>query len=161
MTELAEELIGAPAEDAAAPVSSAPSNIIELSTGTVTLRPRVSIPLGIAALSVIKQGGSQAIIEAGLAQVYLELGIESWSYPGPVTPENIERFLPFSAGGLEVAERADALYSETVMRPLVDRLSKFLPPSPTASSMSATRRHGSNHRTPSGRSSRNGTAGKR
>lgn len=152
----------APAEGTAVPEPSAPPNVVELPDGnSVTLREKVTIPLGIAALSVIKQGGSQAVIEAGLAQVYLELGIEDWSYPGPVTPENIERFLPYAAGGLEVAERADALYSETVMRPLVARLAKSLQPSPTPSSTSATRRSGSRRPTPSGRSSQNGTAGSR
>lgn len=161
MTELAEELIGAPAEDAAAPVSSAPSNIVRVPGGVVTLHPKVTIPLGIAALSIVKQGGGQAAIEGGLAEVYLRFGIASWSFPDAVTPENIERLLPYGAGGLEVAEAADRLYSEEVFRPLVTRLSSFLQATPTASSTSAASAGGSNHRTASRRSSRNGTAGKR
>ena len=158
MTELAEEQIGAPAEGAAAPEPSAP-NIVTLPNGTVTLHPKVTIPIGIAALSVIKQGGGQAVIEGGLAEVYLRLGVESWTFPDPVTPANIERLLPYNDGGLEVAERADALYSEDIFRPLVARLSKLSPPTPMDGSMSRPSAGGSTPRTPSRRSSQSTTAG--
>lgn len=137
----------APAEDPAAPGSSAP-NIVELPNGhTVTLRPEVTVPIGIAALSVIKQGGGQAVIEAGLSAVYLRLGIESWDFDEPVTPENVERLLPYADGGLEVAERADSLYSETVMRPLVKRMAAFSAPSSTPPKTSPGPASGSKRRT--------------
>lgn len=149
----------APAEDAAVPVSSAPTHV-DLADGWVELHPKVTIPIGIAALSVIKQGGGQAVIEAGLAEVYLRYGIARWSFPDAVTPEAIATRLPYGAGGLEVAEAADALYSEDVIRPLALRLARSLPSTPPPRSTSASSRTGSKHQTHSGRSSRNGTAGK-
>ena len=160
MTDVVPDV--APVEGPAVPEPSTPSNVVELPSGQkVTLRPEVSIPLGIAALSVIKQGGSQAVIEAGLAEVYLHFGIEDWTFPVPVTPENIERLLPYSRGGLEVAERADALYSETVMRPLVARLSALSNAGRQASTTRPIPLRGSRRPTRSGPSSRSGTAGSR
>jgi len=164
-TELVPEL--APAEGPAVPEPSAP-NIVRLPNGhSVTLQPKVTMDIGMAALSIVKQGGSQAVIEAGLSGVYLRFGIMSWDFrnrdgdPEPVTPENIERLLPYNDGGLEVAEAADALYSEAVLRPLVLRWSKALRTTSTDGSTSALPSTGSRSPASSGPSSRNGTRGKR
>ncbi len=148
------------AEGSAVPEPSAP-NIVTLASGhRVTLHPAVTMPIGIAALSVIKQGGSQAIIEAGLAQVYLDLGIVDWTFPDEITPANIARLLPDGGGGLEVAEAADGLYSTEVMRPLLQRLSKSSLTGPKGGSTPPSRSSGSKRQRPSAPSSRNGTAGK-
>lgn len=147
-----------PAEGLAVPEPSAP-NIVHVGEQTVTLHPKVTMPIGIAALSVVKQGGSQAVIEAGLAEVYLQFGIADWTFPEPITQESVERLLPYGGGGLEVAEAADALYSGEVFRPLVARLSKLSAVGPMASSTSRSQRSGSKRPKPSRPSSRNGTAG--
>lgn len=149
-----------PAEGSATPEPSAPNIVVLASGHRVTLHPAVTMPIGIAALSVIKQGGTQAMIEAGLAQVYLDLGIVAWTFDAPVTPENIARLLPFGDGGLEVAEAADALYSTEVMRPLLQRLSKSSLTGPKGGSTPPSRSSGSKRQRPSALSSRNGTDGK-
>ncbi len=156
-----------PAEGAAAPGPSAPSNVVELDNGhRVTLHPKVTIPLGVAALSAINEGGTFGTVFGRLAEIYLTLGIESWTFrdgrgqPEPITPDNIERFLPFDEGGLEVAERADALYQATVMRPLRKRYPERFQTGPTESSTPPSPPSGPSRRTRRGRSSPNGTAGK-
>lgn len=159
--------VTASAEGSAVPEPSAPSRHVSVPGGVVTLRAAVSIPLGIAALSVIKNNGSQADIEAGLADVYLRYGIERWTFvdakgePEPVTPANIERLLPYGNGGLEVAERADELYSNEVMRPLLERMRKPSDSGPTDASTPPTSDSGSTPPAPSGPSSPAATAGKR
>ncbi len=173
-----------PAEGAAVPEPSAPSkpsNIVELPQGTVTLYPEVTLPLGIAALDISRRRSSQvirdgdpfsdidmAIIEGGLAEVYLRFGIKEWSFknakgfPEPVTPENIERLLPYNGGGREVAEVADALYSGEVFRPFREAQAKLLELMSMEPSTSPSSPNGSTHRTHSKRSSRkNSAAGKR
>jgi hypothetical protein len=158
---MAEEQISVIAGGSAAPESPA-SNVVTLPTGTVTLHPKVTIPLGIAALSVIKQGGGQAAIEGGLAEVYLRFGVESWSFEEPITPDSIERLLPYNGGGLEVAEAADRLYSEDIFRPLVARMARFSPSTPPDGSTPPGTDGGSTLPTPFAPSSPNGSAaGKR
>ena len=147
------------AGDSALPESSAP-NIVTVGEHTVTLHPKVTMPLGIAAFSVVKQGGSQAVIEAGLVEVYLQFGIADWTFPEPITQESVARLLPFADGGLEVAEAADALYSGEVFRPLARRISALSATSSTARSTSPIPATGSRRPKPSRPSSRNGTAGK-
>lgn len=140
-------------------------NVVTLPSGeTVTLRKEVTIPLGVAALSVMRNAKSIAEIEGGLAEVYLRLGIESWSFveegrPVPVTPANIDRLLPYAEGGLEVAERADDLYSTVVMRPLVRRSEKSSSSTPTDGQTSPTPDSGSTRPSRSRPSSPRNTAG--
>lgn len=167
------------AGEAAVPVSPAPSNVVCVGDHTVTLYPRVTMALGIAAGTVTKvisaeaaRRGAQgltssvetaltAAMEAGLAQVYLRHGIASWTFRDaqgsiePVTPENIERLLPFDEGGLEVAEAADALYSEAVFAPLAKRLNRLSPSGPVADTTSPTSADGPTPPAPSAPSSPN------
>lgn len=168
-----------PAEGAAVPEPSAP-NIIKLPQGTVTLFPEVTLSLGVAALTISQRTGRKAvansepftdidmaIIEGGLAEVYLRFGIKEWTFkenglPVPVTPENIERLLPYNGGGREVAEVADALYSGEVFRPFREALEKFSQRTLTEPSTSASSRNGSKPPKRSGRSSpKSSAAGRR
>lgn len=132
----------------------------------VFLEPTLTNAMGIAGMAVIREGTSVAQVEGGLAQVYLTMGIRGWTFVDeersgvPVTPEAIERLLPFADGGLVVSEKADELYSAELMRPLVARQSRPSPPtstdvltSPTFAPVSSRQKH-------SKRSSRNGSAGK-
>ena len=111
---------------------------------TVTLRGEPSTPMGIAGWTVASLGGALWDIQARLADVWLKYGILDWSFvdaagkPVPVTPANVEEYLPFGAGGMEVANRADELYSDTVLSPLAARMSKSSPPTPTDDSTSAS-----------------------
>ena len=109
---------------------------------TVTLHPEPTTPLGVAAWTVVEMGGSLPTLQGRLASVYMELGIADWTFTDergaaiPVTPDNIARLLPFGRGGQEVWTAADALYTDTVVTPLVARMSKPSAPTPTDDSTS-------------------------
>ena len=80
----------------------------------------------------IHRGAAAAVasVEGILAEVWLR-HVVSWSFlepdgtgavlPVPVTPENVERLLPWGDGGSLAVEFADSLYSEDLTRPLVLR----------------------------------------
>ncbi len=111
---------------------------------SVTLRGEPSTPMGVAAWAVVREGGDVADLQGRLTSVWLHFGIASWTFvdengrPESISPENIERLLPFTVG-LEVADRADALYSDEVLRPLVERQkARSSPPTPTESSTPAS-----------------------
>jgi len=150
------------AEGPAAPGPSAPNLVVVPDGNVVTLHPRATMAIGMAAMAVLKEaGGSASILEGLLSEVYVRLGIESWSFPDPVGPESIARLLPFEDGGLEVAEAADRLYSEAVFAPLARRLSRLSPSGPTGGTTPPASPPGSTPPTPSAPSSPSGTAGKR
>lgn len=160
---------GGHAEGPAAPGPSAP-NVVRLPSGhTVRLHPEPTMDIGIAAMAAVRESAGEGApaTEAALARVYLRFGIEWWDFtdgagqPEPVTAESVARLLPFGGGGLEVAEAADALYSEAVMRPLLERWRRLSPPTPTDGSTPPSSTSGPSSPTPSGPSSRTGTGGKR
>lgn len=165
------------AEGEAAPEPSAP-NIVTLPDGhVVTLHPKITLALGAAAMTIARAtmreafaaGGDptgvlQAVVEAGLAEIYVRFGVQSWTFvedgvPVPVTADNIKRLLPFEGGGKEVAEAADSLYSDTVFGPLVAAMSRLLPTMPTENSTPPIPISGSMPRRHSKRSSPKGSAG--
>lgn len=110
----------------------------------VWLAGEVTNALGFAATQALKGATSTADYMGVLGSLYLHLGIVRWTFvtaegkPEPITPENIERLLPWNDGGADVAEAADELYGEAIFLPLARRLSKALEPGPTATSTSAT-----------------------
>jgi hypothetical protein len=167
---------GVPAEGAAVPEPSAP-NIVNVGPcrcpktphpdgDVVFLYPEIPLALGVAGMAVLRAGGGVAAVYGGLADVYLQLGIADWTFvdakgqPEPVIAPNIARLLPFGNGGLTVADAADDLYGKDLLRPLVRERSERSSPTSTATSTSANRGSGRKNRTPSERSSRNGTHGK-
>lgn len=141
----------------------------------ITLHPEVTVPLAVAARSLSRQlaprieaeGEMAATAEAegALALIYLHLGIESWTFVDGagrqirLTPENIDRLLPYAGGGVAVVQAADALYSEAIFNPLAGRPSEPSNAGQMVDLTSASRRSGSSSRTLSGRSSRVSTAG--
>ena len=147
--------------------------------GTVYLAPRLTVPMGAAAMAVLN-GVPPTIpaMQAALTSIYLSPapagGIVAWSFiddklePEAITPDNIERLIPWAEGGADVAEKADELYAGDLFRPLAQRRSKASPPTPTAVSTSATpsetpesRPSGSRHPKSPRQSSPNGSAGMR
>lgn len=153
----------APAEASAAPEASAP-NVVRLPDGhTVTLHPSATPDIASAIIALINEGApSQAVMFGRLATIYLHLGIASWDYPEPVSDLAIRSRITVANGSQDVAEAADALYlAEVAQGPLAVRLSKRSRPTPTGSSTPPASPSGPSPRTPPGRSSRNGTAGKR
>lgn len=95
---------------------------------TVALEPELTLAMASGALFAMNTAdGTSAGQMAALSEAYLPAGIREWSFvdeDGPVriTRENMERLIPWDKGGLEVTEKADALYSERLMAPLVRRL---------------------------------------
>lgn len=151
---------------------------VEVPDGIVYLAPRLTNPMGAAAMAALNGIPSEVgPMQAALTQIYLSPapagGIVAWSFtedsvndqgqtvsiPVPITPDNIERLIPWTNGGAEVCERADALYAEDLFRPLVERRQRSFPPSPTEPSTSPSPPSGSTRQRRSRRSSQNGTAG--
>ena len=105
-------------------------------------------------------GASSADILAVMTETYLLYGIESWTLedakgaPVPVTKTTIRETLMSRVDrALDVADAADALYSEEVLLPLMATASASSPPTPTAESTSATTPSLSESPTPSKQSS--------
>ena len=118
---------------------------------TVTLRQRLDFRAALTARNtviVLKQedpDASVAEILATLTEMYLLVGIESWSLVDtrgkavPVSRAVIRQFIvdhPDEATA--VGDEADGLYSAAVIAPLVARAQNSSPPTPTDESTSAT-----------------------
>lgn len=136
----------------------------------VLLAPKLTVPMGAASMAVLN-GVNPTIpaMQAALTSIYLSPapagGIVAWSFvsealkPEEITQEAIDRLLPWTEGGAEVAEMADSLYSGDLFRPLAQRRSKVSEPTPTAVSTPPIRESGSTPPKSSRRSSPNGSAG--
>jgi hypothetical protein len=179
MTEGGEQTT-APAGEAAVPASPAPHivHVAERCEGSphaydvITLREHATLRMGAAVTTVLKTAmGDDALVEAGLAMEFLRWGIADWTfvetvagrqrpvYIGePVDRDVLERWLPFSNGGLEVMEAAAGLYGD-VLTPFVRRLSTLSQAGLGGTSTSATNGSGGTHRKRSKRSSPPATAG--
>jgi len=159
---------------------------VAVSKGTVYLAPKLTVPMGAAAMAVINMvpagiGPMQAAITGSLFAPAPAGGIVAWEgsrferkgddgiiKSEEITAEAIERLLPWTDGGAAIAEKIEELYSEDLFRPLAERRSKASPLTPTAVSTSAeqsgtpgSRSSGSKPPKPSKRSSPNGSAGMR
>lgn len=95
----------------------------------VYLAPRLSAPGGMAAQGAIVDGGTDSLrLQELLWRVYRDHGILDWNLldedgePVPLTAANKEAALPYGKGGEQVADKADDLYSEDVLRPFLARL---------------------------------------
>ena len=95
----------------------------------VYLAPTLSAPGGMAAQGAISDADNDGIkLQELLWRVYRDHGIVGWNLlddngPVPLTTQNIDRALPFGRGGRAVADAADDLYAEDVLRPFLDRVS--------------------------------------
>jgi hypothetical protein len=139
---------------------------------TVSLAPKLTVPMG-AALTLRLRGAHPDLpsVQGDLVAGYLApspIGaITGWSFvdekgePMPITQENIDTLLPWENGGMEVAEKADELYSSDLLAPFVKRLSKLSNTGQTDDSTSASLPFGTNTPMPPRSSSRRARAGKR
>lgn len=119
----------------------------------VELRARLSLAGGIAVqsllveqLKAIGKALDSAALSGLLAEGYLLSGVAAWTLvdadgkPLPVTPETItERLLSDFAVAEAIADKADDLYMEPVLLPLLRKLGMSSPATPTNGSTSATR----------------------
>jgi hypothetical protein len=149
---------------------------VELHDGTVFLEPTVTVPMAMGALSALEgTPATAASMEAMLVSVYLQpvpagaiVGWEGARFTETtsdgihlidVTADSIKRLIPWTDGGLEVAEKCNSLYAGDLFRPLALRRAKSSPPGPMDDSTSPSPETGSTPRKQSRRSSPNGTAG--
>jgi hypothetical protein len=124
----------------------------------VYLYPELSAPAGMAVRGLMVEGASgigAETFQERLGELWLKVAVASWTFldddgsPIPLTPENIVRALPYGKGGRLVADKADDLYADSVVAPLVKQLETLSKPGRTPSSPRATS------------ASRNGTAKRR
>lgn len=133
---------------------------------TITFRAKLDFRQGLEARNtalIIKQEDPEASVAAllaGLTEVYLLVGIVSWTLadekgkPVPVTRENVRRFIAeHPEDAMTIGDEADGLYSEAVIAPLVARAQSYSPPTPISGSTSATNGSASGHPKRSRRSS--------
>lgn len=134
----------------------------------VLLEPRLTVPLAAAAMGAIRTSdATQPAVEGAIAGVFVSpFAIREWSFtnaegePIAITIANVAELLPWTEGGMEVAERADALYSADLFAPLVRRLSKPSNSGPTPDSTSPIPFSSRKRQKRSKRSSLTPTAGK-
>src|SRR6478672_8848061 len=109
---------------------------------TVYLYPDLSMAGGMAAQGAISEATSatgldQLRLQELLAQVWITHGVADWTFledpdaggkraKVPVTPANIALALPYGKGGRLVADKADDLYNEAVLAPLVEMSNMLL-----------------------------------
>ena len=118
---------------------------------TVNLRPKLDFRSALSARNtviLIKQedpDASAADILASLTEVYLLLGIESWTLTDgkgkavPVSRQAVRDLMAeHSEEAMTIGDEADGLYSEAVITPLVVRASSYSPPTPISGSTSVT-----------------------
>jgi hypothetical protein len=138
----------------------------------VELAPDPTIATGAAITMAIRKVGNDPTLLVGeMARVYLNNQITAWSFvddegkPIPVAynamdwAETVARLIPWWNGGYEVANAADNLYAERILRPLTSRSSTQSPGGQTAGSTSPTQPSGSTLGKPSKRSSRTSSDG--
>lgn len=111
----------------------------------VYLAPRLSMAGGMAAQGVIADAMGDTIrLQELLADLWVRYGVIGWNLvdergePMPLTPENVAAALPYGKGGRLVAERADDLYAEDILAPLVERAGKLSSRGSTTSTPRAT-----------------------
>lgn len=95
----------------------------------VYLAPQLPMAGGMAAQSAINDGlDDSLLLQALLAEVWVRFGVVGWNLLDdvgadvPLNAANIKAALPFGKGGALVAERADELYAQDILAPLVARL---------------------------------------
>ena len=92
----------------------------------VYLAPVLSAVGGMAAQGAVSGGGTDPILfQELLWRVYRDHGITGWNLldekgePVPLTTENKDRALAWDKGGEVVADKADDLYGDDVIRPFL------------------------------------------
>lgn len=114
---------------------------------TVELRDKLGLAAGIEIQSAIRAaiGKPDGVIVGLLVEGYVRHGVAAWTFvdkggaPVDVTPENVQTWVldDFTLAS-PVAEKADELYEDAVLGPLVRAAANSSPITPTESSTSAT-----------------------
>lgn len=126
---------------------------------TVLLAPRLSLAGGLQATAdIVTAAGSGALLAAAWQVTFVRFGAIGWNWldeDAQPVPFDVNALLDDYTIGLVVAEKADELYGDAVMRPLTARLKNSSPSGRTNGSSSTTPRSTTK---PSARSSRRALA---
>ena len=132
----------------------------------VYLRPALTLDGGLEVLRALRRSEAGEDVVAFATRMippYLRHGIAAWNLtdeagqPVEVTPEAIGRLDWDTA--YTIGEKADDLYGEEALRPLLARTQKLSPPMRTGGSTSRSRPSQRTPRSPSGRSSPTSSGG--
>lgn len=111
----------------------------------VYLAPALSMAGGMAAQGVIAEAAGDSVrLQELLAALWLKHGVVGWNLlddagqPVEITDASLATALPYGKGGRQVAERADDLYAEDILAPLVERANALSKRGPTTSTRPAT-----------------------
>lgn len=112
----------------------------------VYLAPALSMAGGMAAQAAAVEGLTDSIrLQELLATIWLRHGVVGWNLLDEdgkalsLDPATIDRALPYGKGGRLVAEKADDLYAEDILAPLVKWSENISRGGPTVASTSRTR----------------------
>jgi hypothetical protein len=119
----------------------------------VYLAPSLSMQGGMASKAAIAAGLDDSLtpnerairVQELLAEVFMRHGVVAWNLTDergealPLTFANIAAALPYGKGGRLVADRADGLYAEDILSPLVATFGSSSQRGRTNGSTSATR----------------------
>ena len=127
----------------------------------VYLAPALSAQAGMAAQGAINDASDDAVrLQELLWRIYRDHCVVGWNLldeegePVPLTAENKDIALPFGKGGQAVAEKADDLYSEDVLRPFLARMAALQKMADEAKRRSKRSAAGSTPTSPTATSSR-------
>jgi hypothetical protein len=125
----------------------------------VYLAPSISMAGGLAARAIVidevDQGVDPIRLQERLAVVWIRHGIVGWNLvdeegqPLPLDEATVRAALPYGKGGRLVADKADDLYNEDIMSPLVAMSRSSSPRGRTNGSTSATPASTRKRRSPS------------
>jgi hypothetical protein len=125
---------------------------------TVELRDKLGLAAGVELQRDVREalGTSEGHIVGLLVEGYVRHGVCAWTFtdelgkPVEVTPENIQKWvLDDFTLATPIAEKADELYENAVLGPLVREAASLLPTTPTESSTSPTDSGSDESQTPS------------
>jgi hypothetical protein len=126
---------------------------------TVTFPPRLGLNAGLAVALALQEAETEDEGKVLLGRALFFWGPDGWNLtdekgkPRDFDRKLLEAEFPWEDGGLEIAERADGLYSGTALAPLVRRRLALLKSGRTKSSSSPSRTRKTGTRKPSASSS--------
>jgi len=129
---------------------------------TVDILARPSLALGLAAQAdIIAAAGDGTTLAQRWMLTYIRLGAVGWNLvdaDGLAVPFDVQGLLDDYTFAVDVADKADDLYSEAILRPLTARLNGISPTGRTTASTSRRVRSIPKRRAPSSRGSSAATA---
>ena len=95
----------------------------------VSLDTQLSTPAGIAAQAALMDGSSWEERYSGMVMGLMRFSVRAWTFRDedgavPITPDNVERQLPWLHGGKEVAAAITQLHQASILDPFVEAFNR-------------------------------------